>query len=414
MRSIGLDVGRQFAEVAAIEPGGTVHRLGRISTTPAELRAFAAGLGPDDAVVLEATANTWAIAELLAEHAGRVVVSNPLRTRAIAAAKTKTDQIDAATLAQLLAADYLPEVWQPDAATQALRRLVAHRAGLVRGRTGARNRIHGICARRLLSAPVSDLFGVAGRAWLDELILAPDERLALDAQLRLLATLDVEIEAAERAIAAHVLDDRRVRHLLTVPGVGLATAASLVAVIGDVGRFPRAQKLASYLGLDPRVRQSGARPAFTGHISRAGQAHARGLLVETAHAAVKTPGPLRGFFLRTRGRRGTGVAIVAVARKLAVLAWHLLTDDVDYRWAPPVRSAEKARRLELLGGAPKRFDGRGRREGVKVRRAAELVRERVVLEQAEAAYVAFVAARRPTRRKDAAAANGERLNGPAL
>ncbi|MGH2511645.1 MAG: IS110 family transposase [Candidatus Limnocylindrales bacterium] len=74
-------------------------------------------MGPDDAVVLEATANTWAIAELLAEHAGRVVVSNPLRTRAIAAAKTKTDQIDAATLAQLLAADYLPEVWQPDPAT---------------------------------------------------------------------------------------------------------------------------------------------------------------------------------------------------------------------------------------------------------------------------------------------------------
>ncbi len=185
-------------------------------------------------------------------------------------------------------------------------------------------------------------------------------------------------------------------------------------MIGDVGRFPRAQKLASYLGLDPRVRQSGARPAFTGHISRAGQAHARGLLVEAAHAAVKTPGPLRGFFLRTRGRRGTGVAIVAVARKLAVLAWHLLTDDVDYRWAPPVRSAEKLRRLELLGGAPKRFDLRGRREGVKVRRAAELVRERVVLEQAEAAYVAFVAARRPIRRKDAAAANGERLNGPAL
>lgn len=414
MRSIGLDVGRQFAEAAAIEPGGEVHRLGRITASPAGLRAFAAGLGPDDAVVLEATANTWAIAELLAEHAGRVVVSNPLRTRAIAAAKTKTDQIDAATLAQLLAADYLPEVWQPDAATQALRRLVAHRAGLVRGRTGARNRVHAICARRLLSAPVSDLFGVAGRAWLDRLVLEPDERLALDAQMRLLATLEVEIDAAERAIAAHVLDDRRMRHLLTIPGVGLATAASLVAVIGDVGRFPRPHKLVSYLGLDPRVRQSGARPAFTGHISRAGQAHARGLLVEAAHAAVKVPGPLRGFFVRTRSRRGTGVAIVAVARKLTVLAWHLLTDDVDYRWAPAVRSAEKLRRLELLGGASKRFDLRGRREGVKARRTAELVRERVVLEQAEAAYVALVAARRGAHKKDAAATNGERLDGPAL
>ncbi|HEY5433705.1 MAG TPA: transposase, partial [Candidatus Limnocylindrales bacterium] len=147
------------------------------------------------------------------------------RTRAIAAAKTKTDQIDAATLAQLLAADYLPEVWQPDAATQALRRLVAHRAGLVRGRTGARNRVHAICARRLLSAPVSDLFGVAGRAWLDKLVLEPDERLALDAQMRLLATLEVEIDAAERAIAAHVLDDRRVRQVPAMCPVGSSARA---------------------------------------------------------------------------------------------------------------------------------------------------------------------------------------------
>jgi hypothetical protein len=91
-----------------------------------------------------------------------------------------------------------------------------------------------------------------------------------------------------------------------------------------------------------------------------------------------------------------------------------LTDDVDYRWAPAVRSAEKLRRLELLGGASKRFDLRGRREGVKARRAAELVRERVVLEQAEAAYVALVAARRTRHAKDAAATNGERLDGPAL
>jgi len=263
----------------------------------------------------------------------------------------------------------------PDPATQALRRLVSHRAGLVRGLTGARNRIHAICARRLLTAPVSDIFGVKGRVWLERLDLQADERLALDAHMRLLDALEIEIDAVERAIAAQVVDDRRVRHLLTVPGIGLATAASLVAVIGDVGRFPRPHKLVSYLGLDPRVRQSGGRPAFTGHISRAGQAHARGLLVEAAHAAVKTPGPLRGFFVRTRGRRGTGVAIVAVARKLAVLAWHLLTDDVDYRWAPAVRSADKLRRLELLGGAPKRFDLRGRRDGVKASRAAELDRD---------------------------------------
>jgi hypothetical protein len=125
MRSIGLDVGKHVAEVAISEPGQPTRSGGRISATPDSLRAFAATLGPDDQIVLEATTNTWPIVELLEQHAGRVVVSNPLRTRAIADAKAKTDTIDARTLAELLAADYLPMVWQPDPATRALRRRVA-------------------------------------------------------------------------------------------------------------------------------------------------------------------------------------------------------------------------------------------------------------------------------------------------
>ncbi|MGH2511646.1 MAG: transposase [Candidatus Limnocylindrales bacterium] len=115
------------------------------------------------------------------------------------------------------------------------------------------------------SAPVTDLFGVGGRSWLGRLELAPDERLALDAQLRLLDALEVEITAAERAIAAQVVDDPRVRHLLTVPGIGLATAASLVAVIGDVGRVPRPHKLVSYFGLDPEGASVGRAPGL--HLS---------------------------------------------------------------------------------------------------------------------------------------------------
>jgi hypothetical protein len=123
VRSIGLDVHKDFAEVAEAMPGGGVQRVGRVRTSPEALRAFAERLGPDDQVALEATINTFAIAKLLAEHAGRVVVSNPVRTRAIADAKIKTDKVDAGVLAQLLAADYLPSVWQPDETTQMLRRL---------------------------------------------------------------------------------------------------------------------------------------------------------------------------------------------------------------------------------------------------------------------------------------------------
>jgi len=134
-RCIGLDVHRDFAQVA-IWQGGTLTQAGTFATTPEGVREFAAGLGPADEVALEVTGNTWAIAAVLASRAGRVVVSNPAKTRAIAEAKVKTDKVDAAILAQLLAADFLPPVWMPDAATSALRRQVLRRAHIVRQRTG--------------------------------------------------------------------------------------------------------------------------------------------------------------------------------------------------------------------------------------------------------------------------------------
>ncbi|MGH3368870.1 MAG: IS110 family transposase, partial [Nocardioidaceae bacterium] len=349
MRFIGLDIGRDFAHVAVVTDSGTARRLPRVAMGD-DFRAFAATLGPDDAVALEASTNTWALTELLGRHAGRVVVSNPLRTRAIAAAKRKTDDIDAATLAELLAADYLPPVWQPDEATRRLRRLVSHRASLVRDRTAVRNRVSAVLARHLVRAPVTDVFGVRGRAWLASLELPTDERLTVDAAVRLDALLVAEVEIAERTIAATVVDDPRVRRLLTIPGIGLVISASILATIGDIARFDRPAKLVSYLGLDPRVRQSGDRPAVRGHISRAGQAHARGLLCEAAHSAVRSPGPLAGSHARLKARRGGGIAIVATARKLAVLVWHLLTKDEDCRFEKSERTAFKHRQLDRLAG----------------------------------------------------------------
>jgi transposase len=414
MRSIGLDLGRHTGEAAMVDGTGRAVSLGSVEVTPAGLAALAGKLRPDDRVVIEASTNTWTIAELLTAHVGQVIVSNPARTAAIAQAKVKTDEIDAATLAELLAADYIPAVWQPDPATLALRRLVSLRAGLVRARTGERNRVAAIVGRRLLTCPATDPFGARGRAWLAGLELPADERLALEVHLRLHDALAAEIVLAERAIAAATVERASVRHMLSVPGVGLVTAAALDAAIGDISRFSRPAKLVSYLGLDPRVRQSGAR-CFTGHISRAGQAHARAMLIEAAHAAARCPGPLAGFHLRIKRRRGAGVAIVAVARKLAVLVWYLLTKDVDYAWSPQQASAAKIRHLELLAGDAKRKTQAGivmRGPGAaKAARKEQRTRERAMLAGAQAAYERFVAGR--SARADAAAAKGERPEGPA-
>jgi transposase len=300
MRTIGLDVHREFAEVAILE-GGVVRAAGRVETTPEALRLFAQSLAKTDEVAIEATVNTFAIARLLDEHVARVGISNPVRTRAIAEAKVKTDKVDARVLAELLAAGYLPGIWRPGEELQALRRLVARRTGIVRERTRLKNQVQAILHRNLLPrCPAADLFGKRGRAWLAEEPLPVDEEIAVASALRRLDVAGEELTLVERELAQVGLESKDVKRLLTIPGVDRTVALSLVAAIGDITRFPDSRRLVSYLGLDPRVRQSGNQPAHHGRISKQGRAQARGMLVEAAWACAKTPGPLRAFFTRLR------------------------------------------------------------------------------------------------------------------
>jgi transposase len=418
-RCIGLDVHRDFAQVA-IWQAGQVRQAGTFATTPEGVREFAAGLGQADEVALEATGNTWAIATLLASHAGRVVVSNPAKTRAIAEARVKTDKVDAAILAQLLAADYLPAVWLPDAATNALRRQVLRRAHIVRQRTRLKNQVHAILARNLVPrCPAADLFGIKGRAWLATQDLPPDEQAAAAALLRQLDFHARELALIDTDLGQVALGLPEVLRLMTIPGVDATVALSIVAAVGDFTRFRSPERLVSYFGLNPRVRQSGGQPASHGRITKAGPAHARGMLVEAAWSASKSPGPLRAFYQRVRARRGMQVAAVATARKLAVLCWHLIIKEQDYAFALPSLIAHKRRKLELRAGAP---SARGRKgQAARYSLAAVRAAERDLAAQAEAAYRTMVAAWQPARppatpaRKKAAgaaASTGTRLIKP--
>lgn len=145
MRKIGLDVHRDFCEVAVAEDGH-VRLTGRVATEPAALKLFAESLGRDDEVVLEATANAVAIARLVEPHVGRVVLANPKAVKAATGLRAKTDKIDAETLAKLLAGGFLAEVWTPDELTRVRRRLIARRSQLVRHRAGRRTRSTPSCS----------------------------------------------------------------------------------------------------------------------------------------------------------------------------------------------------------------------------------------------------------------------------
>jgi transposase len=392
-RCIGLDVHRDFAQVA-IWQGGVVTQEGRFATTPEAVRAFANSLAPTDEVALEVTGNTWAIATLLASQAARVVVSNPVKTRAIAEAKIKTDKVDAAILAELLAADFLPAVWMPDPDTAALRRQVQRRGHIVRQRTRLKNQVQAILHRNLVvRCPAADLFGIKGRAWLAEQDLPPDEEAAAAALLRQLDFHADELALIDKDLALVALGREDVRRLMTIPGVDATVALSIVAAVGDFTRFRTPQRLVSYLGLNPRVRQSGSQPATHGRITKSGPGYARGMLVEAAFSASKAPGPLRGFHERVRARRGLQVAIVATARKLAVLCWHLSVKEEDYAFAMPSLVAHKQRKLELRAGRP---PARGRR-GASASYSLKEVRaaEREFAQRSEQAYQTMVTNWRP-------------------
>ena len=179
--------------------------------------------------------------------------------------------------------------------------------------------------------------------------LPDDERGAIDRHVRELDRLAEDLDILDREIARDALDDQATKRLMTITGVNLTVAAGIMAAIGDIGRFKSPGKLVSYFGLNPRVRQSGLGAAHHGRISKIGRSHARAMLVEAAWAAAKTAGPLHAFFVRVRARRGHQIAAVAVARKLTVLCWHLLTKDKDYLWARPALIANKTRAMELAG-----------------------------------------------------------------
>ena len=359
MRIIGMDIHRVFAEAVALEDGKVI-RLGRIGMTRDHLEGFAGTLLPTDHVVVEATGNATAVTEILAPFVARVAVANPLQVHLIAKAKIKTDAIDARVLAQLYAAGFLPEVWIPDAETLARRRQVTRRTQLVRQRVRLKSIVQSILHANLVPpCPFADIFGGKGRNWLQAQYLPDDEREAVKRHIGEYDRLSEALKAVERDIARAALSDSNVARLMTIPGIDMVVSVGLMAAIGNIERFDDPDKLVAYIGLNPSVHQSGDGPAYHGRIAKRGRANARHLLVEAAWQTVRSPGPLRAFYERVRGKRGNHVAAVAVARKLAVIIWHLLTKREDYSWVRPSLHAKKMRDLELRAGYPPRRGQRG-------------------------------------------------------
>lgn len=300
--------------------------------------------------VLESTGNLWLRLYLTLEKAGvGVVLSNPSKTKAIAEARLKNDRVDASTLADLLTAGLVSSCYVPPSEVRDARNIIRLRMNLVKDRTRVKNRIQSLLHKYELDGfRGSDQFGKAGTLWLKSLKLSEVDQFTLDVYIRQLECLNQLTEEVQQRIAEEAVDSEDIRLLMTIPGIDFYTAMLFVSEVGDITRYRTSDKLVSWLGLAPRVSQSGEK-CHHGKITKRGSPRVRWALVQAAHSAVRWDEHFRAKYERIGKRRGNGKAVVAVAREIAVASYHMLTRKETYRFKKEESVRRKYKRLEKLG-----------------------------------------------------------------
>lgn len=336
-RFVALDVHKSYIVVGAVDATQTIILAPR-RVTMAQFDEWAKRhLLSTDQVVLETTTNAWDLYDRLVPLVERVVVADPTQVKVIAASFVKTDKRDTLALARLLAAHLIPEVWVPPPEVRELRALVAHRQRLMKQRTMAKNRLQSLLHRHNVVAPATRAFAANHQAWWKALAerLTPSERLRLEQDQALIAYLTPLIETVEQELARLSQQGpwkKQVPYLVQVPGINLLAAMTILAAVGQIERFPTAKHLVGYAGLGTRVHASG-QVNRSGKITKRGRADLRTILVEAAWAAVRVSPWWRARFTQLTARMEPGKAIVAIARKLLVVLWNVLTDQVADRQA---------------------------------------------------------------------------------
>jgi transposase len=270
--------------------------------------------------------NAWAIYDLLVTLVGRAVVAHPAKVKLIADARVKTDKVDVLTLAQLLRADMLPEVWVPPPHVRDLRALLSHRRRLVSLQTTAKNRLQSVLHRLNLRPPDGELFAQKQREWWQALELSATERLRVEQDL---ATLDhivpqiAAVDALLRCLSTSELWADQVPYLVQLPGIALLSAMTILGAVGDITRFGSSKQLVGYAGLGAGVHDSGKTHRDKG-ITKQGRRELRYVLIEAARAAVQSHPYWKREFAQLEKRIGEPKAMVAIARKLLIVVWHVL------------------------------------------------------------------------------------------
>jgi transposase len=332
-RFIGLDVHKHYVTIG----GMNVQQELVLRPRDVEMARFPAwveqNLRLTDEVVLEATTNTWDIYDTIAPLVARVVVAHPAEVKQIANARVKTDNQDVVRLIRLLILDLVPEVWVPPVEVRQARALLSYRWRLVKMSTAIRNRLRSLLHYHNIASPEGNITTEENLAWWQKLDISPLENLRLQQELSMLEQVKANIQAVEaeleRMSNTEPWADQAV-YLMQLPGVGIVVTMTILAAIGDIQRFENPKKLVGYAGLGAGVHDSGLKHRDKG-ITKSGRKELRWALVEASWQAIRSNPRLRAEYDRLCQRKHPNQAIVAIARKLLVTIWYVLSDKAPYK-----------------------------------------------------------------------------------
>jgi len=334
MYYLGIDHHKKYSQVAVVDEKGKVHSNGKIANEKKAFTLLKEYYKEPYRAVIEAGRNWGMMYDLLEELDIKTVVAHPLKTRAIADAKIKSDSIDAKILAHLLRADLIPEVHVPPKEVREQKNLLRHRVWLVRLQTMTKNRIHQLIDRNHVKAlPVRNLFGKIGRGFLKSLNLSGIDQRLLKDHLELLDSLHEHIRKTEVWIDKELKDNPLIDIMITLPGFGKILSALAALEIDDINRFCTPAKFASYCALIPSTFASGGK-VYHGNLIPTGNRWLRYSFIEASWVATRSSYYCRAYFERIKHRKSSNVAIVALARRLSEIAYKCLKEKRVYEERP--------------------------------------------------------------------------------
>jgi transposase len=332
----GIDLHKRTSFITTIDVHGKIVTRANLQNVEGDILAYFANLGDETKIVIESMSSWYWLYDLLTGEGFEVVISNPVKTKAIASAKIKNDKLDSHMLAQLLRASLISTVYVSSLETRKLKELLRHRSRLVRDATRMKNRIHMLLMKNNFRSPVSDLFGTQGLRYLEEIDLPDYHRQQVETYLLLYEKLQEQIKPLTKTVRALVKENHTAQLLMTIPGIGPITAMFIVAEVEDISRFRSYRNLASYAGLVPSLDASAGKEKM-GRITKQGSRYLRTALVEAAQAAARMQSSrLRVFFRRRIVKTGYQKAVVATAHKILQYAFYVWKYQTPYMETYPV------------------------------------------------------------------------------